>query len=200
MISFKEFLTERKVVKKKISIYDVDGVTVDSKAHVHVNDASGKRVESLNHHEFNTHKLKPGHSYDFSEFRDADIFDKGKPIHHIVGKIRATQKSGGTVVFNTARSDFNDKDKVLRTFEKHGIDMKKSHLYRAGNVPDKMSTAEKKNIVLRRIIAKHNPTHVHFYDDDKANLDAFNKEAVNHPGIKFHAWHVQPDGSTKRYK
>lgn len=196
MISFKDFLIEG----KGLHVFDVDGVAFHPNAHVHVNDEHGKRVESLDHHAFNTHKLKDGHSYDFSEFRDADTFAKGKPIHPILRKIKAIQKNGGKVAFNTARSDFNDKDKVLDKFSRHGVNMDKAHLHRAGNNTDKISTAEKKNVVLRKMITKHQPSHIHFYDDDKANLDAFNKEAANHPGITFHAWHVQHDGTTKGYK
>jgi hypothetical protein len=196
MISFKEYLQEG----KGLHVFDVDGVTFHQNAHVHVKDSKGNNIESLDHHQFNTHKLKDGHSYDFSEFKDADTFDKGKPIHPIVDKIKAIQKNGGKVAFNTARSDFNDKEKVLDKFEKHGIDMKNAHLHRAGNVTDKVSTAEKKNIVLRKMIDIHKPSHIHFYDDDKSNLDAFNKESTNHPDIKFHAWHVKADGSTKKHK
>ena len=203
MISLKQlksFLSEEEAAKKGLHVFDVDGVVFHPNAHVHVNDENGNRVESLNHHEFNTHKLKPGHSYDFSEFRHAETFDKGSPIHRIVHKIRKIQGNGGHVVFNTARADFDNKDKVIKKFEKHGIDMSKSHLYRAGNEDPKQSTAEKKNIVLRRILNKGQHSHVHFHDDDIANLKAFNRMSKEYPNIKFHAWHVHPDGYIKKFK
>lgn len=196
LLRLKELINEN----KGLHVFDVDGVAFHPNAHVHVNDEHGRRVASLNHHEFNTHKLQQGHSYDFSEFRDADTFEKGQPIHPILRKIKAIQKNGGQVAFNTARADFNDKDKVLDKFRQHGVNMDKAHLHRAGNNSDKLSTAEKKNVELRKMITKHQPSHIHFYDDDTANLDAFNKEAANHPIIKFHAWHVHSDGTTKKYK
>lgn len=200
MKSFKTYIIENSEKVSGLHVFDVDGVVFHPHAEVHVKDKTGKRVASLSHHEYNTHKLKPGHSYDYTEFRNADIFQKGKPIHNIIRKIKSIQRNNGKVVFNSARSDLNDKDTVLDKFEQHGIDMSKSHFYRSGNIPGNHSVGEKKNIVLHKLIQKHSPSHIHFYDDDRQNLAAFNRMSKQHPNIKFHAWHVQSDGSTRKFQ
>lgn len=183
-----------------LHVFDVDGVVFHPHAHVHVLDHKGNRVEKLNHHQFNTHQLQPGHKYDFSEFRNAENFHTGSPIHPIIRKIKKIQQHGGKVAFNSARADFDDKDKVLNKFEKHGIDMNKAHFHRAGNEPAEHSTGEKKNRVLRRVLDKGIHTHVHFYDDDKQNLHHFLKLKKEYPHIKFHAHHVDETGATHKYE
>ena len=198
MKTFLELLEETQ--RKGLHVFDIDDTTFHTHAKIHVKDHEGKHVESLTPEQFNTHKLGDGHHYDFHEFRDSHIFHSSTPIHPMVRKIRAIQKNGGHVVFNTARADFDDKDRVLDKFRSHGIDMDKSHLYRAGNESGKVSTAEKKNIVVRRMIDKYKPSHIHFYDDADDNHRAFLKLKTEYPHVSFHSWKVHPTGKVTKFE
>ena len=64
----------------------------------------GNTVQTLSNQEFNHHKLPKDHSYDFSEFRNAEKFHKeGEPIHPMINKLKAihknAEKKGGDIYF-----------------------------------------------------------------------------------------------------
>jgi hypothetical protein len=166
---------------------------------------NGKHVQSLSNQEYNTHKLKPGHSYDYSEFRDADKFHReSKPIKPMLAKMkrlhaRAKMNPGSRVIMATARADFDDKHKFLDRFHKDGVEVHgphRIHVYRAGNMEAPMSVAERKAAVLRKHLQEGGYTEAHLHDDSKENLNAFLKLKKEFPNTKFHAHHVQHDGSS----
>lgn len=195
MQSFKSYLSEN-----SIHYFDVDKTLMHADdAHVHVHDESGKRVESLNAQQFNHHELKPGHSYDYSEFRSSKIFKKAKPIRPMMRKLKALHKSGETVNILTARSDFDDKKKFAQKWARHGVDIRagKIHVRRAGNL--NMSTHDAKAKIISDAIRKHGHKEVHLYDDHKPNIDAMLALKKEHPDVQFHGHHVQhgPDGKIK---
>jgi hypothetical protein len=164
------------------------------------------RVKSLSNSEFNTHQLEPGHHYDYSEFRSSDVFDNSsKPIDKMVNKLKAIHKNvkattGSKVIMNTARADFDDKDKFLNKFRKHGIDIDDIHVHRTGNDKTDDSIAEKKSKVMRQHLDSGNYRHATLYDDSKENLSHFLKLKHEYPHIQFNAYHVQPNGSVKKHK
>lgn len=200
MLSFKHLFEG-----KSVHFMDIDDTTFHTSGEngpkIKVKDKkTGEITHSLSSSEFNTHKLEPHHEYDFSDFKDAKVFTKSKPIRPILAKIKAIQKNGGRVEFNTARSDLNDKDEVLGHFKKHGIDMDKSHIHRTGNDKSDRPIGEKKNDVVRKYLTKNPETkHVHLYDDATSNLDEFHKLKGEYPDVKFTAHHVQPNGRAKVY-
>jgi hypothetical protein len=203
MKDFKEFIVE----DKGLHVFDIDETLFKTNAKIHVKDKNGKTVKTLDNQEFNDHKLQDGHSYDFHEFRNAKKFhDESEPIHPMINKLNAIHrniKSGGhksKIIMNTARADFDDKNKVLSKFRKHGIDVDDTHIHRAGNVPGNDSPAEKKNVVLRKHLESGDYDHVHMYDDSKTNLYHFLQLKHEYPKIKFHAHHVSHEGKTKRLK
>jgi hypothetical protein len=159
---------------------------------VHVKDSEGKHVESLDPQEFNHHKLKAGHSYDFSEFKSADKFKKAKPIRSMMKKMRTLHKSGKNVEILTARSDFDDQKKFAQKWQKHGVDISKGkvHVRRAGNI-ENTPTHEAKAKIISDAIKKHGHKEVHLYDDHKANIDAMLALKTQHPDVEFHGHHVQ---------
>lgn len=201
MKTLKELLKE-----SGLHMFDVDDTLFHTTAKIHVKDKTGKTVQTLDNKEFNTHTLPDGHSYDFSEFRDAEKFHKeSKPIHKMIGKIKkihdnVKQKPDSKVILNTARADFDDKHKFLDKFKKHGIDIDNIHVERAGNIPGDEHPAEKKAQVVRNHLARNNYKHVTLYDDSVSNLKRLLKMKHEYPHVKFHAHHVQPDGSTKKLK
>ncbi len=159
---------------------------------VHVKDAEGKHVESLDPQEFNHHKLKSGHSYDFSEFKSADKFKKAKPIRSMMKKMRTLHKSGKNVEILTARSDFDDQKKFAQKWQKHGVDISKGkvHVRRAGII-ENTPTHEAKAKIISDAIKKHGHKVVHLYDDHKANIDSMLALKKDHPDVEFHGHHVQ---------
>jgi len=202
MKSFLQYISES---KGTLHSFDVDETLFKTHAKVHVIH-KGKRVQSLSNAEYNTHKLKPEHHYDYSEFKDADKFhDESHPIHKMLAKVKAIHKNikdspQHKIIINTARSDMDNKKTYLHKFKKHGVPIHDIHVNRAGNIPGNDSVAEKKAAVISQHVARHGYKKVHVYDDSTENLDHTLALKHKHPGTEFHAWHVQPDGSVKKYK
>lgn len=204
MKSFKLHLVEQES-KGTLHSFDVDETLMNTHAKIHVKDHKGKTVQKLSNQEYNDHKLKPGHDYDFREFRSSDKFAKtSKPIPKMIDKLKTIHKniqgkSNHKIIINTARADMDDKDKYLDTFRKHGVPVDDTHVHRAGNLPGEDSVASKKAEVLRQHIKKHGYSKVHVYDDSKTNLNHAKALEKEFPDTKVHAWHVQHDGSVKKY-
>jgi hypothetical protein len=185
--------------------FDIDGTLMHTTAKVHVKDHHGKIIQSLSHDEYNKHKLQHGHHYDFSEFRSSDQFNKEKPIKPMLAKLKAIHKNvkshpKSKVIMATARSNFDDKKKFLHHWRKHGVDIDNIRVERAGNIETHQPVAEKKAEVIRHHLKSGNYREAHLYDDDSKNLDHFLKLRKEFPHTTFHAHHVQPDGTSKKYE
>jgi hypothetical protein len=204
MKTFIQFLAETKESVRPLQVFDIDGTVFDPNAKVRVLHGN-KLVDSLNHEQFNTHKLPKGHRYDFSEFRSAEKFAESKPKQRMLHKLRTlhskTKQDGGKVIINTARADFDDKEKFLDVFRKHNVDIDDIHVHRAGNIDDDGTTTigERKANIIRNHLETGDFTHVSLYDDGKENLDHFLALKKEFPHIHFNAHHVKPDGKSKRY-
>lgn len=207
MKSLLEHLLELDEAARKTSlhVFDIDDTLFHTKAQIHVKDPMGRTVQKLSNSEFNDHKLPAGHKYDFQEFRSAEKFARtSTPIHRMLNKVRAIHKHvitvpNSRVIMNTARADFDDKDKFLNTFRRHGVPIDNIHVHRAGNEPGDALPAQKKNVVLRRYLERHPYGSVHMYDDSQTNLKHFLKLKAEYPATNFHAWHAQADGSLRKY-
>lgn len=198
MLSFKQYIHEG-----ALHVFDIDDTLMHTNALIHVKDHQGKTVETLNNQQFNDHKLKPGHSYDFHEFRDAEKFNKeSKPmnktlqqLNRIHQKIKLKLSPSSKIVMNTARADFDDKDKFLDTFKKNKVDIDDIHVHRAGNVEGDDLPAKKKLVYIRKHLDSGKYKEVHMYDDSKTNLNHFKSLRTEYPNVKFHAWHVDKKGN-----
>jgi hypothetical protein len=174
-----------------LSVWDIDETLFQTKALVHVMK-DGKRVRSLNNREFNTYKLKSGESYDFAEFRSAEIFSKTSiPIQRALDKAAKTLKAYSTlpnskVIVLTARSDFDDPHKFLATFEKHGLNMRNVHVHRAGNLG--IAAAEAKKIFIQQYLNTNKFKTVSLFDDDQKNIEVFLTLRKQYPDVKFTAY------------
>lgn len=204
MLSFRSYLKEE-AERGTLHSFDVDETLFKTTAKVHVKHGD-KHVTSLSNAEYNTHKLEPGHRYDYSEFQSSKKFhDDSEPIHKMLGKVKAIHKniSGSPhhkIIINTARSDMDDKQTYLDKFKKHGLPIDDIHVHRAGNDKGEGSVAQKKANVIKQQLAKHPYKKVHVYDDSTENLNHVLALKAEHPDTEFHAWHVQHDGSVKKYK
>jgi transposase-like protein len=203
LLTFKQYIEEGK--KGTLHVVDIDDTLFHTTARVGVKNAKGKIIKYLSNAEFNNHKLKPGQSYDYKEFKNAKKFhDESKPIHPMINKVNKIQKNvskhpNSRVIINTARADFDDKDKFLDTFRKQGVDIDKIHVHRVGNMTGPDNAASKKVKVVKQYIDQHSHKKVIMYDDSKTNLKALLNMKKEYPDVKFIAFHVKPNGTMKKY-
>jgi hypothetical protein len=174
-------------------------------ARIRVRNKEGKIVRYLSNSEYNRHKLKPGQTYDYKEFKNAKKFhDESKPIKPMINRVNKIQKNlnkrpNSKVIINTARADFDDKDTFLDTFRKQGVDIDNIHVHRAGNDTSKGLPADKKVKIIKQYIDKNSHKKVIMYDDSKTNLQALLNMKKEYPNVKFIAFHVEPNGNMKKY-
>ena len=199
MISFSELLSEEK--RKILHVFDMDETLFHypnpkTEAKIHVKNSAGERVKSLTNVQFNNHKLEPNHHYDFSEFKSADTFAKSAhPINKMIKRLKNIHRRNPHVEILTARSDMDDKDKFGAHLKKHGIDINKVHVRRAGNL-DKGTPAERKRNIVSSLIKQHGYHEVHLYDDSQENLTHFLSLKRHHPDVKLVAHHVEHNKDT----
>lgn len=191
--------------KTTAHIYDMDETLYGhdhSKVRVHVNDHTGKRVQSLSNQEFNTHKLEKGHKYDFSEFGSSKTFQKSaKPLKKMIKHMKRQKARGYDTHIVTARSDFDDKKHLAKQLNKHGVnitpkkDGSHTHLHRSGN-EEGTDVGKKKQRVLSRLAKRHGYKKIHMYDDaEKVHKATHNKT----PGVKVKGHMVKPNKSGEVY-
>jgi hypothetical protein len=180
-------------------IFDIDDTLVHTQTKVHV-VKDGRVVRSLNSHEFTHYKPKPGEEFDFGDFRGAqEFFDQSRPIIPMIAQLKNDIATGNRVVMVTARADFDDRELFLDTFRKYGIDMSRVHVYRAGNMSDKIQVDEKKKIIIRKLLDQGRYSKAIMYDDSVPNLDSFISLTQEYPQTKFYAWHVSLQGEASEY-
>lgn len=188
MKKFSEFKSDQ---LGNLSVWDIDETLFQTKALVHVMK-DGKRVRSLNNKEYNTYKPKKGETYDFTEFRDAKLFNKTSvPIQRAIDKAAKTLKAyssmpNSRVIVLTARSDFDDPHTFLNTFEKYGLNMRNIHVHRAGNLG--LPAAQAKKIFIKQYLDTGKFKSVSLFDDDAKNLEVFLTLKKEYPSVKFVAY------------
>jgi hypothetical protein len=200
MLSFRSFITEQ-TRGKGLTIFDIDETLFQTKALVKVMK-DGKVVRSLDNQEYNTYKLKDGESYDYGEFRSAEVFQNTSiPIMKMIQKAKAIIKnataSGSRVIIVTARADFDDKKKFLDTFRRYGVDIDKVYVERAGNL-NLGSSAKNKRFIFHKYLRKGAYERVRFFDDAMSNITMFKALAKQYPDVSFEAYHVKHDGSIRK--
>lgn len=184
-----------------LTIFDIDETLFHTKANVAV-VKDGKVVRMLDNQQFNTYKRQKGETYDFGQFKNAEIFRKtSTPIGRMVAKAKiifANSKKNphSRVIICTARSDFDNKDVFLQTFRDHGLPIDQIHVERAGNLQID-SSAEAKKIIFRKYINTKNYVKLRLFDDAPSNLQAFLSLQQDYTNIKFEAYFVNPDGSVR---
>lgn len=203
MLSLKDFLTES-TDGVGLTIFDIDDTLFHTTAKIAVKK-DGKVVRELDNQEFNHYKLKPGEEFDFRQFRDAKKFnEESKPIEKMFKKakiiLRNATRKGSTVVIITARANFDDKETFLDTFRKHGLDIDKVRVERAGNIEGDTVPAFKKAIIIRNALNTGLYKRVRLFDDSMTNLKVFLKLQEEFPDIKFEAYFANSDGSVKTVK
>ena len=203
MIKFKEYIAEEKEFQDgSLSIFDIDDTLFHTTAQIGV-IKNGKKIKSLTNQEFNTYKLGDGESFDYGQFRDAEKFNaESKPIGKMLDKAKIILKNSiknpnSKVIIVTARNDFDNKEIFLDTFRKHGFDIDKVRVERAGKITDVSDVAFKKVIIIRNYINTKKFKKVRLFDDSMANLKAFLKLQHEFPTVKFEAYFANHDGTMR---
>jgi len=206
MKKFSEYLKEDQEYQDGgLSIFDIDDTLFHTTAQIGVIKA-GKKVKSLTNQQFNTYKLGDGESFDYTEFADAAKFNaESKPIVKMLDKAKAILKNtlhtpNSKVIIVTARNDFDNKEIFLNTFRKHGFDIDKVRVERAGKINDVSDVAFKKVIIIRNYINTKRFKRVRLFDDSMSNLKAFLKLQTEYPMVKFEAYFANHDGTIKTVK
>jgi len=199
MLNFDQYITE----SKGLTIFDIDDTMFKSKARVIVKSKSEKR-KALSPQDFNSYKLGKDEELDFGEFKSSQIFyQTATPIAKMVAKAKAiiknATKAGSKVIIVTARSDMDDKDLFLKTFEAHGIPMKNVYVERAGNMGGKNSAASKQ-IIFKKYLDTGEYSRIRLFDDHKENLDALLDLQRQFPDVDMFAYLANDKGSVKRIK
>jgi len=218
------YLNELKsIYGKGLTFIDIDETIYNTFAKIKVM-SNGKLIKSLSNQEFNTYELQPDEEFDFSEFRDADLFhDTSIPIEKTVTRIKRMFKNmdyrGSDVILLTARRLFKDMKTFKNRFRKEGIPIDKIYIEFVGDKKTGSISERKKETILSYIeygIYRR----VRLIDDYISNIKSFlsiqhtipqnilDKVKSNYnisdddtmPIISFYGLLVKPDGSLKRIK
>ena len=202
MKKFNDFLAEK--AGKGLTIFDIDDTMFVSKAKVRVQNTNTGKIKELTPQEYNNYKLGNNEVWDYGEFKSAKLFyQTATPIARMIEKAKAIIKNatarGSKVIIVTARSDMDNKDLFIKTFEAHGIPMKNVYVERAGNVGGKNSAANK-TIVFKKYLDTNKYARVRLFDDHMDNLKALLDLKREYPNVEFFAYLADLKGSVKRIK
>lgn len=202
MLKFKEYITEDK--EGYLTIFDIDDTLFHTTAQIIIRK-SGKAIKKLTSAEFNHYKLGRGESADFSEFSDANKFNReSRPIPKMMNKAKAlladtNKHPNNKIIIVTARPNLDDRDKFLDTFRKHGFDIDKVRVERAGRI-SASNAPQSKAIIIYNYLKTGHFNKVRLFDDSINNLREFLKLERHFPDIKFTAWHAHTDGSVRQVR
>jgi hypothetical protein len=177
MISLRDYILEQFTVagtqSDKILLFDVDDTLIKSDVKVHV-IKNGEVIKKLSSTEYNSYKLQPGESFDYSEFEDEDILNNRSVFLKYWDTLQREYKDGTHIGILTARSN---KDMFYRFFKSNGITIKNELVF-AINDPKlglKGSTVEDRKAEVIKRLAKWGYRTMVFFDDNEANLKTAKK-------------------------
>lgn len=177
MISLRDYILEQFTVagtqSDKILLFDVDDTLIESDVKVHV-IKNGEVIKKLSSTEYNSYKLQPGESFDYSEFEDEDILNNRSVFLKYWDTLQREYKDGTHIGILTARSN---KDMFYRFFKSNGITIKNELVF-AINDPKlnlKGSTIEERKAEVIKRLAKWGYRTMVFFDDNEANLKTAKK-------------------------
>lgn len=203
----KTFRELREAIKKQtygLTIFDIDETLFHTHAKILVVDKDGNIKKELSNQEFNTYKLQKGEDYNFSEFKDGQLFrTTSKPNNKILQRIPYIKKNirerGSKLIFLTARTRPPGNEgrmfeaMVRRTFRDHGVNT-------SGIDIEMVAGSTYKKPFIQNILSTGKYQRVRLYDDHNDNLNDFLDLQKIFPDIEFTAYKVYPNGSYKIYK
>lgn len=183
MISLYNYILEHFTVNgtksDRILLFDVDDTLIHTTAQIGV-IKHGKLIKKITNNEFNEYKLKSGESFDFSEFDDPHILNN-ETFTPYWKTLKREYEKGTHIGIITARGNC---DMIFQFFKNKGIEIKRDLVYAVGDPKMGLggSVAEKKSVVISRLVEKGYRTLV-FFDDNETNL-IFAKSLENKHKIK----------------
>ena len=202
MENFLKYLEE--ATGKGLTMFDVDETMFKTKAKVKVVNKNGKVIKKLDNQQFNLYKKKAGETYDFGEFKNAEVFNRtSTPIARMINKVkvilRNAVRKGSRVIIVSARPNFDDKELFLDTFRNQGIDIDKIYVERAGNLGGGPA-ADNKKVIFRKYLDQKIYKRIRLFDDSKENLKAFLSLQKDYPDVTFEAFLAKSNGSVSRVR
>jgi hydroxymethylpyrimidine pyrophosphatase-like HAD family hydrolase len=148
---------------EKAFVFDFDDTLAFTNAKVHVLSPSRLVSKSLTPQEFNSHKLREGESFDFSDFDRSSFILNGKPSK-LIDLAKDVFDEGHSVFILTARTNCVASS-IAEFLAIHGVVASEVHCVGSSKGGD---IAKAKRKVLLSII--ENFDRVWFFDDDDRNI------------------------------
>lgn len=183
-------------------VWDLDDTLFETETYVSIiNKITGQCIDKISTQQYKSYDLADDCRFEFNGFNDAQFFrDTSQPIRLSLKILLSQQNLAKQInhydmVLITGRNVFDNQQMFLEHLESHLIDTKTIDIICVGDF-DAKSTAAKKMIALKPIIAKKSYNTVIMYDDDSRNL----RSAQDVVGVdKFIGWHF--DGNAfKQYR
>jgi hypothetical protein len=198
------YVKQQKKEVRTLNVWDIDDTLGKTDARVSVMK-DGKMIKVLDPGQFNSYDLKPGESFNFSQFRSGKIFrDTFKPISNVLDRAKEivwNQSENSQSIILTARADFEDHKEFLQAFRDHGFPIDHVYVERAGNLAKLKSDSKahiNKGVILKRYMKSGKWDRVRMWDDHEANLDMLHKLGKQFPDIEIIGYLVK-DGKVSKY-
>ena len=148
--------------------------------------------------------MKKGESFDFGQFRSAEIFNKtSTPIARMINKVKVilknATKAGSKVIIVTARPNFDNKELFLDTFRKQGIDIDNIYVERAGNLGTGPA-AQNKVVIFKKYLDQKKFKRMRLFDDAMSNIKAFLDLKKEYKDVDFEGYLAKENGSVNRIR
>lgn len=167
---------------KKVLIFDLDDTIINTSANIKVLK-NGREIKTISNKDFNNYILKPGESFDFTEFNDREILSK-ETFTKYWRTLKREYLRGVHICILTAR---NDCDMIRDFFLQNGINIKLA-LIIAVNDPRlglNGNIHERKAQSIQYLHKLGYDTMI-FFDDNKENLEAAKALEKSITDIKIH--------------
>ena len=164
----KEKFTVAGTESNKILMFDVDDTLIKSDVKVYVRK-NGHISKKLNSEQYNSYHLKPGESFDYTEFRSEDILNNRSVFLKYWDTLQREYKKGVHIGILTARADA---DMFYRFFKTNGIDIKRELIFAISDPSMNLkgeTIEERKSEVIKRL-ARWGYDTIVFFDDNENNL------------------------------
>ena len=167
----------------KILLFDVDDTLIHSNVKVYVKK-DGEVIKKLSSSEYNSYKLQPGESFDYTEFKDENILNNNSVFLKYWDTLQREYRQGTHIGILTARAS---KDMFYRFFKNNGIDIKQELVFAISDpsIRLKGKTIEDRKAEVIKRLAKWGYRTIVFFDDNIDNLKTA-KKLESQCSIKIH--------------
>lgn len=167
----------------KILLFDVDNTLIECDIYVYVRK-DGEIVKKLNSQQYNTYKLQPGESYDYTEFGDENLLYNNSKFLKYWNTLKREYAKGTHIGILTARPD---QDMFYNFFKNNGVDIKHELVFAINDPRLRLrssSIEDRKAEIIRKLI-KWGYNTIVFFDDNEDNLRTA-KKLEHKYDIKIH--------------